>query len=61
MKKIYFAPEMEIVEISSNISLLAGSLGSGDTPVTDLDDAIPGTGLDAESPDLGLGFYQFGM
>lgn len=61
MKKIYFAPEMEIVEISSNISLLAGSLGSGDTPVTDLDDAIPGTGLDAESPDLGLGLDLFGM
>lgn len=59
MKKIYFAPEMEIVEISSNISLLAGSLGSGDTPVTDLDDAIPGSGLDADTP--GLGFYQFGM
>lgn len=52
---------MEIVEISSNISLLAGSLGSGDTPVTDLDDAIPGTGLDAESPDLGLGLDLFGM
>ena len=61
MKKEYFAPEMEIVEISSNISLLAGSLGSGDTPVTDLDDAIPGTGLDAESPDLGLGLDLFGM
>ena len=61
MKKIYFAPEMEIVEISSNISLLAGSLGSGDTPVTDLDDVIPGSGLDAESPDLGLGFDLFGM
>lgn len=50
---------MEIVEISSNISLLAGSLGSGDTPVTDLDDAILGSGLDADAP--GLGFYQFGM
>ena len=59
MKKIYFAPEMEIVEISSNISLLAGSLGSGDTPVTDLDDAIPGSGLDADAP--GMSYDLFGM
>lgn len=59
MKKIYFAPEMEIVEISSNISLLAGSLGNGDTPVTDLDDVIPGSGLDADAP--GMSYDLFGM
>ena len=59
MKKIYFAPEIEIVEISSNISLLAGSLGSGDTPVTDLDDVIPGSGLDADAPFLGMGGLDF--
>ena len=59
MKKQYFAPEMEIVEISSNISLLAGSLGSGDTPVTDLDDVIPGSGLDADAP--GMSYDLFGM
>ena len=59
MKKQYFAPEMEIVEISSNISLLAGSLGSGDTPVTDLDDVIPGSGLDADAPSMS--YYLFGM
>ena len=59
MKKIYFAPEMEIVEISSNISLLAGSLGNGDTPVTDLDDVIPGNGLDADAPFLGMGGLDF--
>ena len=52
-------PEMEIVEISSNISLLAGSLGNGDTPVTDLDDVIPGSGLDADAP--GMSYDLFGM
>ena len=50
---------MEIVEISSNISLLAGSLGSGDTPVTDLDDVIPGSGLDADAPSMS--YDLFGM
>ena len=59
MKKKYMTPEMEIVEISSNISLLAGSLGSGDTPVTDLDDVIPGSGLDADAP--GMSYDLFGM
>ena len=59
MKKIYFAPEIEIVEISSNISLLAGSLGNGDTPVTDLDDVIHGSGLDADAP--GMSYDLFGM
>ena len=59
MKKKYMTPEMEIVEISSNISLLAGSLGSGDTPVTDLDDVIPGSGLDADAPSMS--YDLFGM
>ena len=58
MKKIYFAPEMEIVEISSNISLLAGSLGSGDLPNADLDDVIPGSGLDADAPRF-IGEWKF--
>lgn len=52
MKKIYFAPEMEIVEISSNLSLLAGSLGSGDLPNADFDDVFPGSGLDAGAPSM---------
>ena len=43
---------MEIVEISSNISLLAGSLGSGDLPNADFDDVIPGSGLDAGAPSM---------
>ena len=33
MKKIYFAPEMETVEIEKNVQLLAGSkIPTGDTP-----------------------------
>ena len=59
MKKIYFAPEMEIVEISSNISLLAGSLGCGDVPDADFDDVLSGTGLDADSPYIGLIVLDF--
>ena len=54
MKKVYFTPEMEIVEISSNLSLLAGSanLGSGTLPDADFDDVIPGSGLDASAPSM---------
>ena len=33
MKKIYFAPEMEIVDINTNQQLLAGSVGYNSTPV----------------------------
>ena len=57
MKKLYFAPKMEIVEICSNISLLAGSLGSDSLPNADLDDVIPGSGQDADAP--GMNFDQF--
>ena len=61
MKKVYFAPEMEIVEISSNLSLLAGSanLGSNSLPDADLDDVIPGSGLNADAP--GMSYDLFGM
>ena len=63
MKKVYFNTpqrltqligEMEIVEISSNLSLLAGSanLGSGTLPDADFDDVIPGSGLDASAPSM---------
>ena len=54
-------PEMEIVEISSNISLLAGSanLGSNSLPDADLDDVIPGSGLEADAPFLGMGGLDF--
>ena len=51
MKKRYFAPEMEIVEISSNISLLAGSNLDVMNGV-DFDDAVPGVNLDADTPPI---------
>ena len=59
MKKKYMTPEMEVVEISSNLSLLAGSLGSDSLPNADLDDVIPGSGIDADAPSMS--YDLFGM
>ena len=52
MKKKYFAPDMEIVEIGTGYSLLAGSadLGSANLPDADLDDVIEGSGIEADAP-----------
>ena len=59
MKKIYMNPTMKVVELKRRQHLLAGSLGNGDTPVTDLDDVIPGSGLDADAPSMS--YDLFGM
>ena len=55
MKKTYFIPAMEIVEISTKGSLLVGSgnLGNGDVPTIDMNDVVPGgTGLPADAPGM---------
>ena len=54
MKKQYFAPEMEIVDINMNQQLLAGS-NLDVTNGVDLNDATPGSSLDADAPL----FYDF--
>ena len=57
MKKKYFAPDMEIVEIATRYCLLAGSadLGNANLPDADLDDIIEGSGIEADAP----GFILF--
>ena len=52
MKKKYFAPDMEIVEIGTRYSLLAGSpdLGNSSLPDADLDDVVEGSGIEADAP-----------
>ena len=52
MKKIYYAPDVEIVELGTDICLLAGSLGSGDLPNADFNDVIPGSGIPADAPSM---------
>ena len=51
MKKMYIAPEMEVVEIKTNVGILAGSV---DAPLSD-DTQDNG---DALAPDMGVpGFF----
>ncbi len=52
MKKTYFKPEMEVVDINTFQPLLAGSLPKSDTEITDPNEILA-PGLDSEL-DLGL-------
>ena len=48
MKK-YYQPAIQVIELESSQNLLAGSLGSGDTPSANLDDAEDGYDLSADA------------
>ena len=49
MKKQYMNPEMEVVELNMNVSLLAGSLNKNGEQVTNEGDILaPGLILDEE-------------
>ena len=52
MKKTYFSPTVEIIEIKSALSLLAGSAGLGidSLPNANLEDVLHGSGIDADAP-----------
>ena len=59
MKKIYMQPTMKVVVLKRCLHLLAGSLGAGDLPQASFDNPLPGSGLNADSPFLGLGDLDF--
>lgn len=48
MKK-YYQPAIQVIELMSSQNLLAGSLGSGDTPSANLGDVEDGYGVSADS------------
>lgn len=52
MKKTYFSPTVEIIEIKPALSLLAGSAGLGidSLPNANLEDVLLGSGIDADAP-----------
>ena len=56
MKKTYFAPEMEVVELDMFQPILAGSLPLNDTPEVENPDDIlaPGLGLEDDLSLIGL-------
>ena len=48
MKK-YYKPAIQVIELESSQNLLAGSLGSSDTPSANLYDAEDGSGVSADA------------
>ena len=52
MKKQYFAPEMEVVELNYNQQLLAGSVIGEDVIVDFAEPEVPGLAPDLGIPDL---------
>lgn len=55
MKKTYFSPEMEVVEVEINNALLAGSVPGADGGSDD-GSQEPEDGGDPTDPDWGSGF-----
>jgi hypothetical protein len=56
MKKTYFAPEMEVVDLNMQQVLLTGSLPLNDTTTVDDPEDILAPGLNIENELFGFGF-----